>query len=120
MSTNQPTPDHVLISPYGTRFYETARDSAEDMVRHGCTFSHLEWLAYAWPGGYPIYYTTLDGGCLCPTCANENMNLTLDKDYEQWFIMGQDINYEDSDLYCDNCNAAIAPAYGDDDEGEEA
>ena len=72
---------------------------------YGCTFSHMEWPAYAWPGGYPFYYVTRDGGCLCPSCANENMNLTLDKDYDQWCIVAQEINYEDNDLQCDNCYA---------------
>ena len=105
-----PTPEHVLISPYGNRFYEL-KDSAENMIKYGCTFSHLEWPAWAWPGGYPIYYVTRDGGCLCPTCANENMNLTLDKDYDQWCIVGQEINYEDNDLQCDNCYAKIGAAY---------
>ena len=114
-----PTPEHVLISPYGTRFYEP-KDSAENMVKHGCTFSHLEWPSWAWPGGYPIAYYTRDGGCLCPSCANENMNLTLDKDYDQWCIVAQEINYEDNDLQCDNCYADIPAAYGDDDEEHES
>ena len=28
--------------------------------------------AYAWPGGYPVYYVTADSGVLCPKCANED------------------------------------------------
>lgn len=116
MSTPTPTPDHVLASEHGTLFYETNRDSAEDLLEYGCTFSHMEWPAYAWPGGYPFYYVTRDGGCLCPSCANENMNLTLDKDYDQWCIVAQEINYEDNDLQCDNCYVDIPAAYGDDEE----
>jgi len=27
--------------------------------------------AFAWPGGYPMYYVTTDGCVLCPSCANE-------------------------------------------------
>jgi hypothetical protein len=27
--------------------------------------------AYAWPGGYPIYYVAADNGVLCPVCAND-------------------------------------------------
>ena len=110
-----PTPKHVLRDEHGGLFYET-RDSAEDMIKHGCTFSHLEWPSWAWPGGYPIAYYTRDGGFLCPKCANENLNLTLDKDYDQWCIEAQEINYEDNDLQCDNCYANIPAAYGDDDE----
>jgi hypothetical protein len=26
--------------------------------------------AYAWPGGYPLYYLCADNGVLCPQCAN--------------------------------------------------
>lgn len=114
-----PNIEHVVTSEYGCKFYESTRESAEDMLAHGCVFDHLEWPIYAWPGGYPIYYTTRDGGCLCPDCANENLYLTLDGD-DQWRIVGQDVNWEDIHLYCDNCNAVIAPAYGDDDEGEGA
>ena len=107
-----PSPEHVLVSEHGGLFYE-GRGSAENMIKYGCTFSHLEWPAWAWPGGYPIAYYTRDGGCLCPTCANENMNLTLDKDYDQWCIVAQEINYEDNDLQCDNCSERIAPAYAE-------
>lgn len=106
-----PSPEHVLGDEYGGLFFET-RDSAEDMIKHGCTFSHLEWPSWSWPGGYPLAYYTRDGGCLCPKCANENLNLTLDKDYDQWCIVAQEINFEDS-LQCDNCYAKIPAAYGD-------
>ena len=114
-----PTPEHVLTSEHGDLFYET-RDSAEDLLKYGCVFSHLEWPTWAWPGGYPIVYYTRDGGCLCPSCANENLNLTLDKDYDQWCIVAQEINYEDNDLRCDNCYAEIESAYGDDEEEHES
>lgn len=107
-----PTPEHVLISSHGSKFCEN-KGSADDMLQHGCTFSHLEWPAYAWPGGYNLYYVTKDGGCLCAKCANENLNMTLDKDYDQWFIVGQEINYEDPDLQCDNCYGEIPASYGD-------
>lgn len=113
MNTPTPSPEHVLTSQHGILFYDT-RDSAEDMIKHGCTFSHLEW-----PWGYTLAYYTRDGGCLCPKCANENLNLTLDKDYDQWCIVAQEINYEDS-LQCDNCYANIPAAYGFDDEEHES
>lgn len=74
------------------------------------------WPAYAWPGGYPIYYVTVDGGVLCPKCANENLAETTNADPdtldEQWAIQGNDVNWEDEDLICDNCNQKIESAYG--------
>ena len=106
-----PTPEHVIHSQLGGIFYEP-KVGAEALLEMGCTFSHLEWATYCWPGGYPLHYVTRDGGCLCPKCANDNLFLTLDGD-EQWRIVGQDINYEDPHIYCDNCDAHVAPAYGD-------
>lgn len=71
---------------------------------------------YAWPGGYPLYYITKDCGVLCPKCVNENIELLSDPYDPQWYIVGYDINYEDSDLYCDHCGERIESAYGDCDE----
>lgn len=67
--------------------------------------------AYAWPGCYPIYYLCADGGTLCPKCANENKSLDSADD-PQWHIIGQDVNWEDPELNCDNCNVRIDSAYG--------
>lgn len=73
--------------------------------------------AYAWPGGYPIYYLCADSEAVCPDCANcpeakaETINPTGDK---QWQIIGADINWEDNNLLCANCNRKIESAYGSD------
>jgi hypothetical protein len=70
---------------------------------------------YAWPGGYPIYYLCADGGVLCPDCVDAEQALidAADEHDKQWFVIAQEINYEDAKLYCDNCNKRIAPAYAD-------
>jgi hypothetical protein len=76
--------------------------------------------AFAWPGGYPIYYLAADNGCFCPDCANgKNGSLcqfpTLDPecpDDRQWRIVGQDVHWEGEPIICDNCGAAIESAYG--------
>jgi hypothetical protein len=75
---------------------------------------------YAWPGGYPMYYVTKDNGVLCPQCANDNSALCLaapdSMDFDpQWALVDFDINYEDTDLYCDHCNNRIESAYAEDD-----
>jgi hypothetical protein len=67
--------------------------------------------AHTWPGGYPVFYLVADSGVLCPTCANENRELTTDPDDKQWYIVAADINYEDAKLTCDHCNNRIASAY---------
>lgn len=69
----------------------------------------------AWPGGYPLYYVTQDGGTLCPECVRkaESEGLTDDPDDPQWYIIVAVINWEDETLYCDDCNEPIESAYDD-------
>jgi len=71
---------------------------------------------YAWPGGYPLFYITQDGGALCPDCAREaeSEGLTSDPDDPQWYIIACQTNLENTTLYCDHCNKHIESAYGDD------
>ena len=76
----------------------------------------LRWPSYAWPGGHEIHYIVKDGGVLCYQCANEHLDRTLDEDDDEFFVVAQEINYEDSTLHCDHCGRDIQPAYGDDDE----
>ena len=79
--------------------------------------------AYAWPGGYPLYFTCDDGGALCCKCVKENTRLILEAiNYQQnggmhhnnWRVIGIDINYENNDLYCDHCSQQIESAYAED------
>lgn len=68
--------------------------------------------AYAWPGGYPVYYLAADNGVLCPACANE---YTPDRDNQKQLepvVYG--INYEDPALYCEHCNKRVESAYAED------
>jgi len=75
--------------------------------------------AYAWPGGYPIYYLCADSGILCPNCANtEPAVRQADKepdcpDSDQWRIVAGDVNWEDDSLACDHCNQRIESAYAE-------
>lgn len=74
--------------------------------------------AYAWPGGYPIYYVCSDGGVLCHKCVNDNLALIQEaianNDNSGWRVDGRDINWEDPDLSCDNCGKRIESAYAED------
>lgn len=65
--------------------------------------------AFAWPGGYPIYYFTEDYGILCPNCANTDGS--EDSDDPQWKLTAADIHWEGEPLTCDNCSAQIESAY---------
>jgi hypothetical protein len=65
--------------------------------------------AYAWPGGYPVFYLDKDNSVLCSDCARKS-----DQDEDelpQFKPVTADVNYEDSSLYCDQCNRQIEPAY---------
>jgi hypothetical protein len=74
-------------------------------------------MAYAFPGGYPIYYLAADNGVLCPKCANE---YTPERDNdEQLKPVAFGINYEDAQLYCEHCNKRIESAYAEDPHEEE-
>ena len=70
---------------------------------------------YAWPGGYPIFAITDDGGALCKTCCSTEAEL-IDhaNDGDGWNVVALTINYEDNNLYCDHCSQQIEAAYNDD------
>lgn len=69
---------------------------------------------YVWPGGYPAYAVTSDGGALChKCCAAERELIGTTTGSDGWCVVGIDVNWEQGDLLCDNCNAVIESAYGD-------
>jgi hypothetical protein len=72
---------------------------------------------YAWPGGYPMFFLCSDGGSLCPKCARENARVIMQAiqlgAHDGWRVVATDINWEDPDLTCDNCDKPIESAYGD-------
>lgn len=73
---------------------------------------------YAWPGGYPLAAITADGGCLCSDCVHSEWRLICAESFENtncgFRIAGVDVNWENTDLYCDHCNEPIESAYGED------
>ena len=73
---------------------------------------------YAWPGGYPVYMITTDGGALCPACVRAELRQIVaaarDDDMRSgWYPAGACINWEDGELTCDHCNTRIESAYQD-------
>lgn len=55
-------------------------------------------------GCYPLFYLHSDYSVLCYKCA----------DKEKTDLIGADCNYEDPDLYCDECSERIESAYAED------
>ena len=59
--------------------------------------------SFAWPGGYPLMYLTKDGLCVCPECANR----------DESDLVACEANWEDPELFCDDCSRRIESAYAD-------
>lgn len=70
---------------------------------------------YAFPGGYPKFILCHDGGCLCTDCARSNFrsiaHSAIADIRDGWKPEGADINWENTDLTCDNCGNKIPSAY---------
>ena len=78
--------------------------------------SDLGYPAWAWPGGYPIFYICQDDNVLCVDCANgkNGSEASSENDDPEWHLIGSDINWENESLYCVHCDGMIPSAYGDD------
>jgi len=72
---------------------------------------------YAWPGGYPCYWITADGGALafdvCKTHRRSMLQAIADQDSSGWRVVALDINWEDDTLVCDHTGKRIESAYGE-------
>jgi hypothetical protein len=82
------------------------------LKRRGCNMSMTlpidsdgKLSAYAWPGGYPLFYFDAENNVLCVTCAR--------KDGYGSPIVACDVNWEDTELICDDCYQLIESAYGE-------
>lgn len=75
---------------------------------------------YAWPGGYPLFLITADGGTLCKNCGKRHAKTLISETVfaanTGWHIKAVDVNWEDSGLTCDNCEKPIESAYGENNE----
>jgi len=62
--------------------------------------------AFAWPGGYQMFYVTRDGSVICPACANREVD-------DSQAVIDGDVYWEGPDESCEDCGAMIPSAYGD-------
>jgi len=74
--------------------------------------------AYAWPGGYPMFFITADGGALSFDAAKHERRVILEAIQSNdsrsgWCVVGYDINWEDPALYCDHTGNRIESAYAE-------
>lgn len=75
---------------------------------------------YAWPGGYPMFAVTAQADALCHSCcelhakdAIRNTRCAVNQADAQWRIVAVDVNWENTDMYCTECNKPIESAYGE-------
>lgn len=73
---------------------------------------------YAWPGGYPVFFVTADGGCLSFAAAKAERRQIIraighNERFCGWRIVASDINWEDPDLICDHTGKRIESAYAE-------
>lgn len=70
---------------------------------------------FAWPGGYPLFALMGDGGIICRHCAADNARMMIEstrRDYgDGWDCAAVAVNWENTDLVCDNCGQHIEAAY---------
>ena len=91
----------------GHRFIESVAD-LKSALRCG-RFTDL--------GGYPLYFITSDGAALSFKTAREEFPLLCDSVRtgmnDGWRVIGVEINYEDSSLFCAHSGEKIESAYCD-------
>ena len=72
---------------------------------------------YAWPGGYPLYFITSDGGALSFGTVEAEIHNVIDSlrrnSRDGWLVVACDVNWEDSDLVDDHTGEAIESVYAD-------
>lgn len=75
---------------------------------------------YAWPGGYPLYWIMSDGTAVAFDVARVSwegrrmLEALLDNANDGWRPIALEINWEDTELYCEHTGERIPSAYGAD------
>jgi hypothetical protein len=65
--------------------------------------------AFAWPGGYPMFYTTAEADALCAKCATAELLSGESSDPPVAYgAYGATEDYPEGDEHCDNCGDVIA------------
>ena len=122
------TPKHLFVGDSGALFDVRAVGWSARALRsdYRRTFSAINTVAqfkatlragaYAWPGGYPLYFATSDGAALSFASARAECRNVIDSiahgHNDGWRVIGCQINYEDIGLLCDHSGEPIESAYG--------
>jgi len=84
-------------------------------MRNTTEFKNFIRQPFAFAGGYQLHAVMKDGGCLCHKCAKDNAKLILsntrNETQKDWACYDIRVNWEDADLFCDNCGEQLKPEY---------
>lgn len=128
--------DHFFASDSDGHLYDTRNDnwSLNPPLRRDYrrTFAEIENASqlkatlrnggFAWPGGYPLFFTMADCEPMAFQAVQDELRRVLEgmRDGERdWTPVSCDINW-DSGLVCAHTGKAIESAYGADDETDES
>ncbi|NTF17177.1 hypothetical protein G6L37_01875 [Agrobacterium rubi] len=129
-------PDHLFLSDDGTLYDTRDMNWSTKPLREGYlgTGNRIETVAEFKAalrhgqttdlGGYPLYFVVSDGAAISFEAARENFRQIVDSianvHNDGWRVVGQEINYEEEDLFCAHTGKRIASAYGNEEELAEA
>lgn len=121
-------PEHLFLSDDGTLYdtrdenwaskplregYRGAGSKIETVAEFKAALRHGQTTDF---GGYPLYFIASDGEAVSFEAARDNFAQIVDSiangHRDGWRIVGQEINYEDEDLFCAHTGKRIASAYG--------
>ena len=69
--------------------------------------------AYAWPGGYPLYFVTANGDALSFASVRDQYwhEIRRIRDGDRDRVIACEVNYENGDLFCEHTGEPIEAAY---------
>lgn len=129
-TTSHELPSHFFVSDTDGALHDTRHQNWHEKPlrsKYRYTFRKISTVAelkatlrageYAWPGGYPLYFTTSDGAALSFESVWSNLRSVFDsiraKCSDGWRVIGCDVNWEDADLHCEHSGKRIPSAYAD-------
>ena len=124
-------PPHFFISDCAGALYDTRRPDWSNAPLRKCykySHSNIETGAQlratlragdvTWPGCYPLYFITSDGGALTFGTVRDNLRSVLDSIRTErgdgWRVVACEVNNEDTNLRDDHTGEKIESAYGED------
>ena len=123
-------PAHLMVASSDGALYDTRTEGwSMRPLRHNYDRHHkaiasvadlkatLRAGQYVWPGGYPQYFITTDGGALSYATVRKELRRVIDAVAHRhvdsgWCVCVTDVNWEDEELYDDHTGERIESAYG--------